>query len=107
MELNAYRRDVVAWATAHGGVFGPEWNLARLAEEVGELARAVGERYGPKTPKAGERRTAADEEIGDVIFVLVLLADQMGVDPEKAAQTALAKAIGRDGHRFGSSPGSP
>jgi len=100
VELESFKNDVAAWAQSHGGIFPTEWNLLRLTEEVGELARAVAEAMGPKRPKEGETAGRPEEEIGDVIFVLMLLADELGVDVSEAARASLRKAMKRDRHRF-------
>lgn len=100
MEIGDYCRRVGAWVEAHGGYFPPLANLARLTEETGELARTVGALFGPKVPKPGDPVPDPEEEVGDLFFVLAVLANQLDVDPERAAERALAKAAERDGDRF-------
>lgn len=97
MELRALQRE--ADAIIHrfdDGYWPPLANLARLAEEVGELARALSQEGGYKRRKAGE--TAADValEIGDVLFTLAVLANQCGVDLGDSAEKVLAKYRMRD-----------
>ncbi len=95
-----YQSRVGRWVEAHGGTWPPLANLARLAEEVGELARALNAEVGPKAPKPGEQAAGVAEEIGDVLFVLAVLAGQLGVDLQAAGEAALLKAERRDRHRF-------
>jgi NTP pyrophosphatase (non-canonical NTP hydrolase) len=78
--------------TALGGYWPPLANLARLFEECGELARAVNQTYGPKRIKASETPAAATEELGDILYVLLALANSMEIDATAAMTAALAKA---------------
>jgi NTP pyrophosphatase (non-canonical NTP hydrolase) len=80
---------------ALGGYWPPLANLARLIEECGELARAVNQTHGPKRVKSGETQAAAQEELGDVLYTLLVLANSLGVDAEDALVEALAKVGGR------------
>jgi NTP pyrophosphatase (non-canonical NTP hydrolase) len=91
---------VRAFVEAHGGFFPPLANLARLTEEVGELARVLGATHGPKRPKPGESIPNAAEELGDIVFVAAVLASQLGLSLAAAAEASLAKARRRDAHRF-------
>lgn len=101
LDLDAYQREVARWIEAHGGYFPPLANLARLTEEVGELARVLSARFGPKVPKEGEVLPEAAEELGDIAFVLAVLASQLGVSLAEAAEGSLRKAAERDSGRFG------
>ena len=78
----------------------PLAQFTRLTEEVGELAREINHRYGPKTKKSTEETKELEDEIGDIIFTLACLANSMGVDMEKGFQGAIEKAYGRDKDRF-------
>lgn len=100
MESGEFQRKVGSWVEGHGGYFPPLANLARLTEETGELARAMGALFGPKVPKPGEDPGSPAEEIGDILFVLAVIANQTGVDLGDAARAALAKAEARDAERF-------
>lgn len=95
-----YQLRVGAWVKAHGGIWPPLANLARLSEEVGELARALNGAVGPKSPKPDEVEADLAEEIGDVLFVLAVLAGQFNIDLRAAAEAALQKAERRDRDRF-------
>ena len=73
-------------------------NMACLTEEVGELARVMARTYGDKSFKAGERRDLG-EEMADVMWVLMCLANQTGVDLETALRASLEKKTSRDADR--------
>jgi NTP pyrophosphatase (non-canonical NTP hydrolase) len=79
----------------------PLANLARLCEEVGELARELNCRFGPKPRKPGEREGDLAEELGDVLFVLLALANAAGVDLAAAGRRALDKQRRRAGPEGG------
>ncbi|MCL6595483.1 MAG: nucleotide pyrophosphohydrolase [Firmicutes bacterium] len=92
MDLGALQRGIDAAVTATAdGYWPPLANLARLTEEVGELARAVNQAAGPKHPKPGEAVAEVEAEMGDVLFTLALLANQMGVELAAAADGALRR----------------
>jgi len=93
--LAAAQAAVDASIQALGGYWPPLANLARLFEECGELARAVNQTHGPKRVKYGETQAAAQEELGDVLYTLLVLANSLGVDAEDALAEALAKVAGR------------
>src|SRR5262245_54048463 len=76
---------------ALGGYWPPLANLARLFEECGELARVVNQTCGPKMLKSGEAQAATEEELGDVLYVLLVLANSLGVDAEQALAIVLTK----------------
>jgi NTP pyrophosphatase (non-canonical NTP hydrolase) len=82
------------------GYFPPLVNLARLTEEVGELARELNHRYGPKTKKPDEPDQDVALELADIVFVCVVLANQMGVDLQDAIERTLAKYRVRDADRW-------
>lgn len=78
------------------GYWPPLANLARLTEEVGELARAVNLAVGPKRRKATEEGAETAQEMGDVLFTLCVLANQLSVDLDDAMARTLAKVRARD-----------
>lgn len=82
------------------GYFPPLVNLARLTEEVGELAREMNHRYGPKTKKADEPEADVALELADVLFVLIVLSNQMGVDLQDALDRTMTKYRVRDADRW-------
>ena len=83
---------VDATILALGGYWPPLANLARLFEECGELARVVNQTYGPKPRKADETLVAIHEELGDILYVTLALANDLGVDATAALTAAVAKA---------------
>lgn len=95
LTLTDAQRAVDASITALGGYWPPLANLARLFEECGELARAINQSHGPKRIKSGERRSDLEEELGDALYVLLVLANSLDVDASAALRRALAKAEGR------------
>ena len=97
LTLRAAQREVDATILALGGYWPPLANLARLFEECGELARAVNQTHGPKQIKTGESRAAASEELGDVLYVLLALANSLELDADAALAAVLAKVRQRAG----------
>lgn len=75
-------------------------NMALLTEEVGELARVVARTYGDQVAKAGDLRKSLGEEMADVMWVLICLANQTGVDLTQAFLNSLEKKQTRDKDRF-------
>jgi len=79
-------------------------NMALLAEEVGELARVIARKYGEQSFKAGEENLNLSEEMADVLFVLICLANQTGVDLTDALKQSLEKKTKRDNLRHKNNP---
>lgn len=90
--------EIGEWANRYwdGGYWPPLANLARLAEETGEVARAVNQRFGPKKIKATESPAEMQEEMGDLLFVLLCLANSVEVDLQAGFEAALEKYRIRD-----------
>ena len=82
------------------GYWSPLSNLARLTEEVGELARALNHLHGEKKPKSDEETGQLAEELGDILFVLIALANQLDVDLDEALTDVLEKYDIRDADRW-------
>jgi NTP pyrophosphatase (non-canonical NTP hydrolase) len=80
---------------ALGGYWPPLANLARLFEECGELSRAVNQTYGAKPLKPGEAPSGLSDELGDVLYVLLVLANSLGVDAQDALDGTLRKVGAR------------
>lgn len=95
LTLGDAQHAVDASILALGGYWPPLAALARLFEECGELARAVNQTYGPKPVKPGEAAASLDEELGDVLYITLALANELGLDAAEALQGALARAIQR------------
>ncbi|MDV6237346.1 nucleotide pyrophosphohydrolase [Leptospira ellisii] len=79
-------------------------NLAILMEEVGEFARLVARKYGDQSFKKGEDPDSISKEMGDILFVLICLANQMGVSLEDALRATLKKNTDRDKDRHKENP---
>ena len=84
------------------GYFPPLANLARLMEEVGELSREINHHHGPKTKKASEdcRPEKIAEELADILFTVLTLANQLEVDMDAAFSQSIQKYLNRDSTRW-------
>lgn len=82
------------------GYFPPLTNLARLTEEVGELAREINHRFGEKTKKKEEPEGALRMELADILFVVICLANSQGIDLDEAFAEMMAKVNVRDADRW-------
>ena len=92
---------VDAWISRfEEGYFDPLTNLARLAEEVGELAREVNHRLGRKTKKPDEPEGDMGMEMADILFVLICMANREGIDLDEAFARMMAKVETRDENRW-------
>jgi NTP pyrophosphatase (non-canonical NTP hydrolase) len=101
MELAEAQGRVDAWiGQFEEGYWPPLANLARLVEEVGELARLMNHRFGPKKKKPGEAEQDLGEELGDVLFVLLVLANEQKIDLGEALERVLEKYRLRDSERW-------
>lgn len=80
--------------------FHPLSQFTRLVEEVGELARILNHLYGDKPKKNSEDKQNLEEEIGDVLFTLICLANSTGVDLNKAIKQSVEKLVKRDKNRY-------
>ena len=101
MSFKPIQQEVDAWiAQFEEGYFAPLPMLARLTEEVGELARVLMHQYGGKTPKPGEDPGDAGGEIADAIFVLVCLANSLEIDLDEKFAAMMEKYRTRDAQRW-------
>lgn len=82
------------------GYFPPLTNLARLTEEVGELAREINHRFGAKTKKPGEAEGSVAMELADILFVVICLANSQAIDLDQAFQQMMDKVTVRDASRW-------
>ena len=82
------------------GYFAPLANVARLAEEVGELAREVNHQFGPKRKKADEPPGSISMELADILFVVICIANSQGIDLDNAFEQMMAKVTSRDAGRW-------
>lgn len=100
MTLHGAQQAVDEWIRTIGvRYFSELTNTALLMEEVGELARLMARHYGDQSFKAGERDRELGNEMADVLFVLICLANQTGVDLEEAFRRTLEKKTERDRER--------
>lgn len=99
MTLQEAQKRVDAWIKEYGvRYFSELTNMACLTEEVGELARVIARRYGEQSAKPGEELNLS-EEMADVLWVLICLANQTGVDLTAALEHSFAKKTKRDADR--------
>ncbi|RIM04605.1 nucleotide pyrophosphohydrolase [Staphylococcus chromogenes] len=82
------------------GYFSPLANLARLTEEVGELAREINHYHGEKQKKSTEEPNTIEAELGDNLFVLLCLANSLNIDMTESFNQTMEKFNHRDQHRF-------
>ena len=100
MELDGAQKAVDNWIKIHGvRYFNELTNMAQLTEEVGEVARIIARRYGEQTEKISDKDKDLGEELADVIFVALCLANQTGVDINAAFEKKLKKKSERDHDR--------
>lgn len=100
MTLNEAQSSVDQWIKKYGvRYFNELTNMVLLTEEVGELARVVARKYGEQSSKSNETDVSMDEELADILFVLICLANQTGVDLETAFNASLEKKTNRDSKR--------
>ena len=101
MSFGPIQREVDGWISQfQEGYFAPLPMLARLTEEVGELARVIMHRFGGKKPKPGEDPGDLGEEIADAMFVLVCLANSQKIDLDEAFAKMMRKIRERDADRW-------
>ena len=104
MELSELQKRVDTWIREYGvRYFSELTNMAILTEEVGELARVMARKYGDQSFKAGETESLA-HEMADVLWVLVCLANQTGVNLTEALEANFAKKTARDKERHRNNP---
>jgi len=100
LSLQDLQEEVDQWITTTGvRYFNELTNLAILTEEVGELARIMARRYGEQSEKDSDRGADLGDEMADVLFVLICLANQTGIDLESALKKNLEKKTKRDHSR--------
>lgn len=99
MTIKDAQEHVDQWIKTYGvRYFNELTNMAVLIEEVGELARIMARKYGEQSFKEGENQDPA-EEMADILWVLICLANQTGVDLTKALEASFAKKTNRDKDR--------
>ncbi len=97
MNITHAQQAVDNWIKAHGvRYFNELTNMAQLTEEVGEVARIIARRYGEQSEKPSDKDKDLGEELADVLFVVLCLANQTGVDLSAAFYRKLAAKTQRD-----------
>ena len=105
MELQKVQKKVDDWINEHGiRYFDELTNMAQLSEEVGEVARIISRRYGEQSEKESDKSKDLGEELADVIFVALCLANQTGVNLQKAFDKKMQLKSKRDHDRQKNNP---
>lgn len=100
MNIKNAQQQVDDWIQNHGvRYFNELTNMAQLTEEVGEVARIIARRYGEQSEKESDKNKDLGEELADVLFVVLCLANQTGVDLEDAFERKLDLKTKRDHDR--------
>ncbi len=105
MTIEEAQKAVDEWIKENGvRYFNELTNMAMLTEEVGEVARIIARRYGEQSEKESDKNKDLGEEMADVLFVLICLANQTGVDLNDALMKNLEKKTQRDKERHQNNP---
>jgi phosphoribosyl-ATP pyrophosphohydrolase len=100
MQLSDAQKQIDEWIKKYGvRYFNELTNTAILMEEVGEVARIMARRFGEQTEKESDKQNDLEDELADVLFVLICIANQTGVNLEDALQKNLIKKTNRDSSR--------
>lgn len=100
MNIKNAQKEVDNWINEHGvRYFNELTNMAQLTEEVGEVARIIARRYGEQSEKESDKDKDLGEELADVLFVVLCLANQTGVDLQTAFDKRMDKKAKRDHDR--------
>lgn len=105
MTISTAQQQVDEWIKTVGvRYFSELTNMAMLTEEVGEVARIIARRYGEQSEKESDKNKDLGDEMADVLFVLICLANQTGVNLEEALKQNLLKKTERDADRHKNNP---
>ena|SRR5437868_12570294 len=100
MTISEAQKKIDKWISAYGvRYFNELTNMAILTEEVGEVARIIARRYGEQSEKKSDKNKKLEDELADVLFVVMCIANQTGIDLEKALANNLSKKTKRDSTR--------
>ena len=100
MDLKKAQKKVDDWINLHGvRYFNELTNMAILSEEVGEVAKIIARKYGEQSSKKDDNTENLADELSDVLFVLICIANQTGIDLEKSFKLNLDKKTKRDKNR--------
>ena len=105
MNIADAQKVVDDWIQAHGvRYFNELTNMAQLTEEVGEVARIIARRYGEQSEKESDKAKDLGEELADVVFVVMCLANQTGIDLQAAFDRKMELKTKRDHDRHQNNP---
>ncbi len=105
MTIQEAQNQVDNWIKEYGiRYFSELTNMVLLTEEVGELARIIARKYGEQMPKKNEEESNLADEMADVFFVLICLANQTGINLTDAFKKNIQKKISRDKDRHSNNP---
>lgn len=105
MTIEEAQQKIDEWINTTGvRYFNELTNMAMLTEEVGEVARIIARRYGEQSEKESDKNKDLGDEMADVLFVLMCLANQTGVDLTEALKKNLEKKTARDANRHLNNP---
>ena len=105
MDLKDSQLAVDQWIKSHGvRYFNELTNMAQLTEEVGEVARIIARRYGEQSEKESDKQKDLGEELADVVFVVLCLANQTGINLQEAFDRKLDLKTKRDDQRHKNNP---
>lgn len=105
MDIKSAQHEVDKWIKEHGvRYFDPLTNMALLTEEVGEVARIIARRYGQQSEKESDKNKDLGEELSDVLFVVLCLANQTGIDLSESFWKKMELKARRDHDRHHSNP---
>ena len=100
MNIQNAQHQVDEWIKNHGvRYFNELTNMAQLTEEVGEVARIIARRYGEQSEKESDKNKDLGEELADVVFVVLCLANQTGINLQESFENKLAIKTKRDHER--------
>ena len=100
MTITEAQKTVDQWISQYGvRYFNELTNMALMTEEVGELARIIARKYGEQSFKESDLEKSLGEEMADILFVLICMANQTGINLEEALIKSLEKKTSRDADR--------
>ena len=100
MQISDAQKQIDEWIKKYGvRYFNELTNTAILMEEVGEVARIMARRFGEQSEKESDKQNDLEDELADVLFVLICIANQTGVNLEDALQKNLIKKTNRESSR--------
>lgn len=107
VDLRSLQSEIDTWVRDNGGYWDEMSLLARLMEEVGEVSREYNHRFGAKRKKPTEPDQSVDAELADVLWIVLCMANQQGIDLQQAFDGVMQKVRTRDAGRFPASDDAP